>query len=151
MKKIRSITVVAFLAMLFMSKVSWSQEIGARFGDALGNKSSVAIDAVFSSGKYSRIHADVSFGNGVGVEALWDFIYRPLGDSPLNYYIGAGPSLFLGSPFLLGAAGEAGLEYRFADAPIVLGLDWRPTFIIVEKTDFVSGFGFNVRYVLNKK
>src|SRR6185369_16466939 len=150
MKNFRNFTVLAFLATLFISQASRAQEIGARFGDALGNKGSVAVDGVFALGKFSRVHADVSFGNGVGLEALWDFAFRPINDSPLYYYIGAGPSLFLGNPFGLGAAAEAGLEYRFPDAPVALGLDWRPTFVLVQNTDFTSGFGFNVRYVFNK-
>jgi hypothetical protein len=151
MKNALKLAMVLCVATFFQTDNAFSQELGARFGDALGNKSSVAIDAIFSTGKFNRIHADVSFGNGVGVEALWDFIYRPISNSPLNYYIGVGPSLFLGDPFLLGAAGELGLEFRFKEAPIALGLDWRPTFIIIENTDFTSGFGFNVRYVFGSK
>lgn len=141
-----AVVVMAFMGLLAPETV-YSQELGIRFGNALGNSSSAAVDAVFSSGKYSRLHADVSFGNGVGVELLYDFLYRPLGDSPINWYVGVGPSLFLGSPFQLGAAGEIGLEFRFKDVPLAIGLDWRPTFIIIENTNFVSGFGLNVRYV----
>jgi hypothetical protein len=151
MKTVFKITTVLCVAAFFQTNETFSQELGARFGDALGNKSSVAVDAIFSTGKFNRIHADVSFGNGVGVEALWDFIYRPISNSPLNYYIGVGPSLYLGDPFLLGAAGELGVEFRFKDAPLALGLDWRPTFVIIENTDFTSGFGFNVRYVFGGK
>jgi len=150
MKTVFKIAVVFCVAAFFQTNEAFSQELGARFGDALGNRSSVAIDAIFSTGKFNRIHADVSFGNGVGVEALWDFIYRPLGTSPFNYYIGVGPSLFLGDPFVLGASGEIGLEYRFKDAPLALGIDWRPTFVIVQNTDFTNGFGFNIRYVFSK-
>lgn len=124
-----------------------AQELGIRFGNALGNNGSVAVDGVFALGKFSRIHADVSFGNGVALEALWDFLYRPIPDSPINWYVGVGPSLYLSSPFALGASGEIGVEYRFTDIPLAIGLDYRPTFVIVEKTDFVNSFGFNVRYV----
>ena len=93
----------------------------------------------------------MSFGNGVGVEALWDFIYRPLSGEAFNWYVGAGPSLFLGDPFLLGISGEIGLEYHFNEVPIALGADWRPTFVIIENTDFsAGGFGFNVRWVFNR-
>ena len=151
MKTLLKLTAVVFLAAFFEMNEAKAQEIGARFGDALGNQSSVAIDAIFSTGKYNRIHADVSFGNGVGVEALWDFMYKPLGDSPLNWYLGAGPSLFLGNPFILGLSGEIGLEYRFEGVPLVLGADWRPTFVIIENTDFNSGFGLNLRYVIGGK
>jgi hypothetical protein len=127
-----------------------AQELGIRFGDALGNN--VAVDALFSSGKYSRIHADVSFGSGVGVEALWDFLYRPLGGEALYWYAGAGASMLIDDPFLLGASGELGLSYTFNQVPISISADWRPTFYIIENTDFhAGGFGINVRYVFGKK
>lgn len=123
-----------------------AQEIGIRFGDVVGND--VAIDAVFSSSQYSRIHADVSFGSGVGVEVLWDFMYRPLGSSDFKWYLGVGPSALIDDPFWLGISGEAGIEYRFKEAPIVLGADWRPTFWIIDDSDFrAGGFGINARYV----
>lgn len=139
--------IAALVVVLALANVGYAQEVGIRFGDAMGNKSSVAIDGIFGLGKYSRIHADVSFGNGVAVEALWDFLYRPIEQSPINWYVGVGPSLYLSSPFALGAAGEVGLEYRFKDIPMAIGLDYRPTFVLIEKTAFVNSFGFNVRYV----
>ncbi|MDB4315739.1 MAG: hypothetical protein QMB12_06390 [Cyclobacteriaceae bacterium] len=40
--------------------------------------SSVAIDGVFITTDFTRIHADISFTNGVGVDALLDFIYQPI-------------------------------------------------------------------------
>lgn len=135
-----------FAAMMFWNTVT-AQELGLRFGDVLGNN--VAIDGVFGLGQFSRIHADVSFGNnGLGIEALWNPIYRPLGEEAFHWYVGVGPSVFLGDPFILGVSGEIGLEYKFNSVPLVLGLDWRPRVDIVEVTAFrASGFGLNVRYV----
>lgn len=146
MKKIRIAIAMAIISLAAVH-LGHAQELGIRFGNALGNKSSVAIDGVFALGKFSRIHADVSFGNGVALEALWDFLYRPIPDSPINWYVGVGPSMYLSSPFGLGASGEIGLEYRFKDVPVAIGLDYRPTFVLVETTAFVNSFGFNVRYV----
>lgn len=140
---------IVIFAFLFAGHAASAQELGVRFGDVLGN--SVAVDGVFGAGKFSRIHANLSFGDGVGVEALWDFIYRPLGGEAFNWYVGVGPSMLINDPFLLGASGEIGLEYRFNGAPIALGLDWRPTLYIVEKTDFdAGGFGLNIRYVFGR-
>jgi hypothetical protein len=139
------------VAALVIGYTASAQEIGIRFGDALGNN--FAIDGVFSTGEFNRIHADVNFGDsGVGIEALWDFLYRPLGGEAFNWYVGAGPSLLLGDPFILGVSGEIGLEYHFNGAPIAIGADWRPIVTIVEDTDFFADmFGFNVRYVFSKK
>ena len=150
MKILKHIIALAVFGLLF-TQVGYSQEVGVRFGNALGNKSSVAIDGVFALGKYSRIHADVSFGNGVALEALWDFLYRPIPDSPINWYVGAGPSMYISSPFALGVAGEVGAEYHFKEIPMSVGLDFRQTLVIIEKTDFVGNLGLNIRNVFNQK
>ncbi|WP_258105024.1 outer membrane insertion C- signal [Marinoscillum sp. MHG1-6] len=133
--------------VLGLTQLSQAQELGIRFGDVTGGD--VALDAVFSAGQFSMIHADVSFGNnGVGIDALYDFIYRPLGDAPLNWYLGVGPSLYLGNVVLLGVAGEIGLAFKIPNAPVSLSADWRPTFYLIENTDFHAGFfGLNIRYV----
>jgi len=134
------------VASLMISSFSSAQEIGIRLGNVTGGNA--AIDAVFGISKFSRLHADVSFGNGVGIDLLWDFLYKPLGSEPINWYVGVGPYMLIDDPFHLGVAGEIGLEYRFASAPIALGFDWRPAFNIIENTEmYWSGFGFNARYV----
>lgn len=137
--------ILSVICFSIFSTTTYAQEIGIRFGDVTGGE--VAIDAVFSSGKYSRLHADVSFGNGVGIDLLWDFIYRPLGDDGINWYLGVGPNTYLSSPFSLGVVGEIGLEYRFKDTPIIIGADWRPNLVVIETTDFLADrFGLNIRY-----
>jgi len=84
-----------------------AQEIGIRFGEMTGNN--VAIDGIFSLGEFSRIHANLSFGDdGVGTDALYDFLNEPLGDG-FNWYIGAGPLLFITGPFYLIVSGEIGI------------------------------------------
>lgn len=138
------------LTLISVCSAAKAQELGIRFGDVVGND--VAVDALFSVGEFSRIHADVSFGNGVGVEALWDFLYRPLGGEAFKWYVGVGTSMWLDDPFLLGASGEIGLAYTFNGVPISLSADWRPVFYIIEDTDFrADGFGINLRYVFGGK
>ncbi len=149
----------ALLALIFIciSGLSQAQELGIRFGSNWGNNA--AVDAVFEAGKFSRIHADLSFGGGVSAEALWDFIYSPLGGNEFSWYAGVGASAFIGtsnkydynSSFQLGVPGEIGLEYRFKKAPLVLGMDWRPVFVIVQNTSLNPGeFGINFRYVFGR-
>ena len=128
-----------------------AQEVGIRFGGVTGN-GGAAVDAVFSAGQFSRIHADLGFyKGGVGIDALWDFLVKPLGGEAFNWYLGVGPSMYIGDDFFLGVSGEIGLEYRFTGVPIALGLDWRPTFWIIEETKFgADSFGLNVRYVFGQ-
>lgn len=138
-------TIYATLAFLFNFWFINAQEIGVRFGEIVDN--TVAVDGVFDF-KGSRIHADVSFGDDLGIDALWDFVYKPsFGLNGIYWYAGVGPSLVLGDDFFLGASGEIGLEYLFDKIPITVGIDYRPTLWIVEDTDIEwVGFGINVRY-----
>jgi len=132
--------------LLFGVTLVKAQEIGVRFGDISGGN--VAVDAVFGTSKLSRMHGDVSFGDGVGIDLLWDFLYRPLGNEAFDWYAGIGPYTFLGDPFQLGVVAEIGLEYHFKGFPLALGGDWRPFFRLIDNTDFGwGGFGFNARFV----
>ena len=150
------LTVVLAFTGMFIGN---AQELGVRFGDvSAGN---VAIDGIFSTGEFNRLHADLSFGDGVAADLLWDFLYRPLGDEAFNWYMGVGPYLAIldetvykagvkdsKTNFSLGAAFEIGLEYRFVDIPVALGLDYRPSLEVIDETTFHwDGFGLNVRYV----
>ena len=142
----KRILLVATLTIITLG-IANAQELGLRFGQVSGGN--IAVDGIFSTGQFSRIHADVSFGSGgVGIDALWDFLYRPLGDEAFNWYVGAGPYTFIGNTFDLGITGEIGLEYRFKGAPLVLGADWRPYFELIDETQFhAGGFGLNIRWV----
>lgn len=139
------ILLIVMAILMLSASLTAAQELGARFGDVSGGD--VAVDAVFSMGKFSRTHVDVSFGNDLGIDLLFDFIYKPLGGEALNWYAGVGPYAIFRDPFIFGVVGELGLEYRF-EFPISVSADWRPAFEIVDNTDFhTGGFGFNVRYV----
>ncbi|GAB3226890.1 outer membrane insertion C- signal [Algoriphagus aestuariicola] len=148
MKLLKVFSFVLFLG-LFAALESQAQEVGIRFGNVNGNN--VAVDGVFALGDFSRIHADVSFGNdGVGIDALWNPIYDDISTSDFKWYAGFGPSLFLANDFKFGVAGEIGAEYPFSEVPLTIGLDWRPYFIIVEETSFdAGGFGLNIRWRFN--
>ncbi len=141
------------LAIVFGSvSVTNAQELGIRMGAVTGGSGGAAIDGVFALGQFNRIHADLAFGSGgFGIDFIWDFMYHPLGNEAFNWYLGAGPYLIFGYDFNFGAIAEIGLEYRFINAPIALGFDWRPYFEIVDDTHLsAKGFGLNVRYVFGQ-
>ena len=140
MKKVLLIAIVAFMGMQFAS----AQAVGIRVGDVVGGNAAIAFVMPFKTG---RLHADLSFGNGVGVEALYDFLFNEIG-SGFYYYVGAGAYVVIDDPFKLGIVAEGGVEYRFEGVPIALGIDWRPSFQIIDNTDFhAGGFGFNARWI----
>jgi len=145
-KMTRLLAIIAIVAGSVFS--SNAQEVGIRFGGTNGY-GGVAVDGVFGVGQFSRIHADLGFyKGGVGIDALWDFINKPINGEAFNWYLGVGPSTYIGDRFDLGVSGEIGIEYHFSEVPIALGVDWRPTFWIIETTRFgADSFGLNVRYV----
>lgn len=147
MKTIKLFALVVGFALLTTLE-SQAQEIGLRFGQLNGNP--VAVDGIFATGDFSRIHANVSFGgNGLGIDALWNPIYEDIPDTDFKWYAGFGPSIYLSEAFRFGGAGEVGAEYAFSEVPIVVGLDFRPYLFLVKQTEFKAGFGLNVRWRLN--
>lgn len=140
--------ILLFVFIIIAASTINAQEIGIRGGALSGGN--IALDAVMPTGEFSRIHADISFGGDIGVDLIWDFIYRPLGDEAFNIYAGVGPYILFSDPLTVGAVGEIGFEYRFDNVPIALGIDWRPLYSIVEESKFISkGYGFNIRYLLD--
>jgi hypothetical protein len=147
MKTIKLFALTMGIALLSIMN-SQAQEIGLRFGQLNGNP--VAVDGIFSTGDFSRIHANVSFGgNGLGIDALWNPIYDDIPDTDFKWYAGFGPSIYLSEDFRLGGAGEIGAEYAFSEVPLTVGLDFRPYFFLVQQTEFRAGFGLNIRWRLN--
>jgi len=139
---------IVLSAVFMLSLTANAQELGLRGGLMSGNFG--ALDGVFAF-EGSRIHANLSFGSGIGVDAFFDFLYGDLGDSPINYYVGLGAGLNIGDPLGLGAAAEFGLEYRFKEVPFVIGADYRPYFGILGTTGLgFNNFGVNLRYVFGK-
>jgi hypothetical protein len=144
---------ILFFSMIFISlflgaNSTQAQELGLRFGHINGNN--VALDGIFSTGEFSRVHGNLSFGqDGLGLDALWNPIYDDIEDTDFKWYAGFGPSVYLSDDFRLGGAGEVGVEYAFSEVPITLGLDFRPYLFLVEVTEFRAGFGFNARWRLN--
>ena len=143
MKKLYLVAIFTLATFFFAG----AQELGVRFGGTHG-QGGVALDGVFGAGS-GRIHGDLAFYNSaVGVDVLWDFLYKPLGGEAFNWYLGAGPSTYIGNDaFWLGLSGEIGLEYRFKSVPISIGADWRPTLWVIEETEFgADSFGLCARF-----
>ncbi len=126
-----------------------AQEIGLRFGEMTGNN--VAIDGVIAW-KESRLHSNISFGDTVGIDFVYDFVFLPINKMDnFYYYLGIGLTTVFGDNFTFGGVGEVGIEYRFVNSPIILGFDYKPAVLVLPKTDFAwTNIGFNIRYVFNK-
>ncbi|MBC7745903.1 MAG: hypothetical protein H7096_12465 [Flavobacterium sp.] len=82
-------------------------------------------------------------------------IHNPINNAPgLRWYYGPGATVgsrkFKSSDtndLLVSLDGVLGLDYKFADAPINLALDWKPAIEIVPNTEFdAQGFGLSIRF-----
>lgn len=107
------------------------------------------------SGKYfitdrSAVEGLVAFGSRFGLGALLE-IHQPIASAPgLRWFYGAG--LYAGWQYgdtYLGPTGVLGLDYKFANAPVNLSLDWKPELDIIPEINFVpDAFALTVRFTL---
>lgn len=164
MKKI-ALLLSAFFVLAFanMGKAqSYDSAIGLRFGAPLAASykffvtESNAIELYLGYRSYGIGYTFLNPG------AMFQ-VHKPInGVDGLSWYFGAGASLFLYNfkdnycagcdGLAFGVNGVLGLDYRFADAPINLSVDWLPTIVIAG--DF-SGFGggngaLSARYILGE-
>lgn len=157
MKKLLTIfclTVITTFAFHSKSNAQgYDNAIGGRFGAAngvtfkttLGGNKMVDLIANFrSNSTYSYFR----------VTGLYE-IYNPINNAAgLNWYYGLGGTVGTvkykptrDNDLYLGVDGVLGLDYKFADAPINLSLDWKPAIGLVPDTDFdASGVGLSLRF-----
>lgn len=164
MKRLITLIGIMLLCITFSFGQQYASAIGARLGSPLAasykffhnETNAVEIYAGFRgfngyswinvSGAY-QIHNDIAsvdglqwyYGGGASIY-IWNF-----DDNPFGRFDGV-------SNTSVGISGYLGLDYKFADIPLNLSLDWIPTFFI---NGFGSGFGggygsLGVRYVIGE-
>jgi len=134
---------------------------------ALGIRLSNTIPTLNNSvtGKYfitdrSAVEGIISFGNRFGIGALLE-VYQPFSAPGLSWFYGAGAYAGFesnsdkngegGGKTFVGPTGILGLDYKFANAPINLSLDWKPELDIVPAINFVpDAFALSVRFAFGK-
>jgi hypothetical protein len=120
------------LLLLFLVTISVSLAVNAQdngYKNALGVRLGSSVPAIKSGITYKHflnqnaIEGILSFGDGVGICGLYE-IHKPLS-----------------------AAENLQLDYKFAQIPLNLTLDWKPELNIVSKVGFESsGIGFSARF-----
>jgi len=150
------LTVLTTIAIQTTSKAqSYEHAIGGRFGAANGVtfKTGVSDNAMLDLILNFRSNNNFKYFRLTG---LYE-IYNPISGAPgLNWYYGAGASIgsvkykygpYDDSDLYLSVDGVLGLDYKFADAPINLSLDWKPAIQLNPGTDFDgSGAAISIRY-----
>jgi hypothetical protein len=109
----------------------------------------------------TAIEALISFGDPLALGALVEF-HKPFSATGLRYFYGAGGYLAFVKTYNpnkqinetnanLGAQGVIGLDYKFANAPINISLDWKPELNIVTDINFEpAAIGFTARFTFGK-
>jgi hypothetical protein len=96
--------------------------------------------------------------SGFEVTALYELHnYKAFDVDRLNWYYGFGAHIgsydakyvpWGSTGSVIGIDGILGIEYNFSEAPINIGLDWKPSFNIVGDTNFrPDGGALSIRYI----
>lgn len=109
----------------------------------------------------AAVEALFSFGDPLAIGALLE-INKPIPGSGINWYYGGGGYLAFIKTYNpnkeknetnanFGAQGVIGLDYKFANLPLNLSLDWKPELNIVSDINFEpSAIGFSARFTFGK-
>lgn len=109
----------------------------------------------------TAIEGMFSFGDPIAIGALFE-LHKPLASEGLSYYYGAGGYLSFVKTFdpekqknitdpNFGAQGVIGLDYKFANIPLNISLDWKPELNIVSDINFEpAAIGFTARFTFGK-
>jgi hypothetical protein len=109
----------------------------------------------------TAVEALFSFGDPLALGALVE-VHTPLGTSGIQWFYGGGGYLAFVKTFNpnknknetdanFGAQGVIGLDYKFANLPLNLSLDWKPELNIVSDINFEpAAIGFTARFTFGK-
>ena len=146
MKRLFALVIVASLfSISAKAQEGYKTALGVRLGSSVpAIKNGVTFKHFFGN---NAVEAILSFGDGTALCGLYE-IHKPLGVADLQWLIGAGGYVGLGSGTNhFGAAGIIGLDYKFSAIPLNVTLDWKPELNLVSKIDFEpAGVGFSARF-----
>ena len=148
----------SFLLILFVSQLhaqtstTYNRAIGVKFpgGFAVSYKQFVK--------DYQNVEAEAMFWNGgFRVVGLYEFNWDIPSVDGLRWYVGPGAHLGAwnnkgdkksnNSTVGLGIDGVIGLDYKLADYPINISLDWQPAVDIIGSTGYNAAYGgIGIRY-----
>lgn len=141
-------------ALFLLLAIQFTQTASAQlYKSAIGIRLSSA-PAIVNNGitfKYflnetNAIEAILSLNDPVALGALFE-VHKQLGTPGLQWFYGAGAYLSFSTMANLGAQGIVGLDYKFANIPLNLTLDWKPELNLIEQINFEpAAIGFSLRF-----
>ena len=159
MKKIISISLI--IAALSFTTTAWAQAYKSAIGVRLSSAQAMVNNSISFKhflNERSAIEALFSFGDPLAIGALYE-VHKPFSTEGIQWFYGGGGYLGFVKTFNpnknrnetdvnLGAQGVLGLDYKFANLPLNLSLDWKPELNLVSDINFEpAAIGFTARFI----
>jgi hypothetical protein len=151
MKKLILTFIVALSIVVLVNGQDYKTGVGLRggFSNGLTIKHFVTEKAAFEG----MIALNAGNSNGFGLTGLYEIHNQAFEVEQLKWYYGFGAHIgsFADSHVtntVIGIDGILGIEYSFTEAPINIGLDWKPLINLVGNSQFYpDGGALSIRYI----
>lgn len=130
-----------------LSAQDYKVAIGLRLSTT-GPTLSNAVSVKYFMDETNALEGLVSWGTRFGLGGLYEH-HQLIGGTPgFTWFWGLGGYLgWQDKNTYLGPTGAIGLDYKFANAPVNLSLDWKPELDILPNINFVpEAFAVSIRY-----
>lgn len=156
------------LATLFLSAIiitASAQDYKTAIGLRLSSSQAIVNNSVSLKhflNETTAIEGLLTFGDPLAISGLVE-IHKPVGASGIKWFYGGGAYVgFLKTydpnkdrnetDVHFGAQGVIGLDYKFANIPLNLSLDWKPELNLVSDINFEpAAVGFTARFTFGNK
>lgn len=154
------LVIACFAGTVKLAAQDYKTALGVRLSSAAPMVNNSISLKQFISEK-TAIEGHFSFGDPLALGALLE-IHKPLSAQGLRYYYGGGGYIaFVKTTNVttnktktdpnFGAQGVVGLDYKFANVPLNISLDWKPELNIVSDINFEpAAIGFTARFTFGK-
>lgn len=151
MKKIL-FAIITMIGLAFANAAS-AQNYRSALGVRLSSNAAVVNNSVsfkYFIGEATALEGLLSFSDPVAIGLLFEK-HRPFTTAGLQWFYGAGGYVGFGDDTNLGGMGIIGLDYKFANIPLNLSLDWKPELNIISDINFEpAAIGFSARFTFGQ-
>ena len=152
----RTITLCVLLLVISgcinrLSAQDYKLAMGIRFSSASPTLSN-SISVKYFLDETNAVEGLISFGTRFGLGGLYER-HQLIGGTPaFTWFYGVGGYVgWQDNNTFLGPTGAIGLDYKFANAPLNLSIDWKPELDILPNINFVpDAFGITARYTFGR-
>jgi hypothetical protein len=157
----KTLLVLLFSTALFFAYTASAQEYKTALGVRLSSSPATVNNSISLKHfltETTAVEALFTFGDPLALSALYE-VHKPLGTNGVKWFYGGGGYLGFAKNFnpdknkdetevSFGAQGVLGLDYKFANLPLNLSLDWKPELNIVSDINFEpAAIGFTARFI----